>query len=441
MVNPLVVAGKAVGKWIGGKALNGVLKPVDQMVEQNLSDISTTIGSFVIRKVRGKFQRSITFTIGLSYNDSWMEEALYGILYEYNDIRKADQVQLISTNKPGRNTDLYSILGDGTHDLKYRNWNILLCISSKQVPITANRIHIVKMYTVITYDMSPEFVKMFEKDMRKHRNSLLKINADSSTINVYKDNHEGNGYTYWEMSAPVPKRRLNTIYLPKEQMKRIVDTINEFFAKREFYQEHGIPWNLKILFYGPHGGGKSSLVKMISSEWNRNLFECSGGKNGKFIPDAITGYSEDIVAPLFSISDIDKYPILINESNVDISNKEDKQNDEQLEYKQIFNKMINALDGIGTGENRIIIMTTNHIEKFSKTFLRPGRIDLIEEIGYVVPETFRRFVLDFYNEVIPEDIELARDDISVAEMQADILFRKYDIGQFLDKYLKKNKKK
>jgi chaperone BCS1 len=224
-------------------------------------------------------------------------------------------------------------------------------------------------------------------------------------------------------------------------MKRIVDTINEFFAKREFYQEHGIPWNLKILFYGAHGTGKSSLVKMISSEWNRNLFECSGGKNGKFIPDAITGYSEDIVAPLFSISDIDKYPILINESNVDISNKEDKQNDEQLEYKQIFNKMINALDGIGTGENRIIIMTTNHIEKFSKTFLRPGRIDLIEEIGYVVPETFRRFVLDFYNEVIPENIELARDDISVAEMQADILFRKYDIGQFLDKYLKKNKKK
>ena len=439
-MNPIVMAGKAVGKWLGDKAIKTIAKPIDQMVDNNLSDISTTIGSFIIRKVRGKFQRSITFEVGVNYNDSWMEEALYGILYDYNNIREADQIELSSTRKPGKPLDLYSILGDGTHNLKYRNWNILLCISSKSVPQANGRVRPVKMYTIITYDMSPDFVKCFENDMRKHRNALLQLNADCPTLNVYVDGHENDGYTYWEMSAPIPKRRLNTIYLPKEQMKRIVDCINEFFANRQFYQEHGIPWNLKLVFYGGPGTGKSSLVKMIASEWNRNLFECSGGKNGRFIPDCITTYSEDIVAPLFSISDIDKYPTLINEVDTDITKKDEKQNDEQLSYKQQFNKMINALDGISSGENRIIIMTTNHIEKFSDTFLRPGRIDLMEEIGYVIPETFRRFTLDFYNQVLPENIKLTRDNITIAEMQTDVLHKKLNFDEFMAKYVKKSEK-
>lgn len=435
-MNPILIAGKAVGKWLGNKALKTIAKPIDEMVDNNITDITTTIGSFIIRKVRGKFQRSITFEVGINYGDKWMEEALYGILYKYNNIRDSDKLAITSVNKPGKPTSLYTTLGDGTHNLKYRQWDILLCISSKTIPVTNSRSIVVSMYTIITYDMSPDFVRCFEADMRAHRNALLQIVADAPNLNVYVDNHENDGYTYWEMSAPIPKRRLNTLYLPKEQLKRIVDAINEFFAKKKFYHEHGIPWNLKIIFYGPAGSGKSSLVKTIASEWNRNLFECSGGKNGKYIPNCLTGYSEDIIAPLFSISDIDKYPILINEADVDLTNKEEKQSDEQLQYKEIFNKMINALDGISSGENRIIIMTTNHIEKFSKTFLRPGRIDLIEEIGYVISETFRRFVLDFYNVVLPEDIELTRDNITIAEMQSDFIHRKFTIDEFMAKYVK-----
>lgn len=416
------------------KTIKTIVDPLNGMLDDQITDITTTIGSFVIRSIRGKFQRSISFTIGVNYADEWMEEALYGILYQYNNINKSSKLEL--ANKRGFNdgSAMYYTLDDGTHNLRYRNYDILLVIQTTNPAVTSGRGKPIRNYTIITYDLNPDFVKLFEKDMLYHRNSILKIKADRPTIDVWKDGHEGDGYTYWEKIAVLPKRRLKTIYIPREQKKLLVDTINTFFASRKYYEEHGVPWTLKILLHGPSGSGKSSIVKMIASEWNRSLYECTGGKNGAFIPDAISDNNKQIISPLFSISDIDKYPVLVNEPDLKIEDGASK--DEQLRQKQIFNNMINALDGISTEGGRIIVMTTNHIERFSETFLRPGRIDLCMEIGYVVPEVFRAFVHDNYNVDLPEDIELNDDKLTIAKLQCDVMFSKLSMDEFIKKYVK-----
>ena len=164
------------------KAITTVLNPLNQIIDQNLTDVTTTIGSFIIRTVRGKFQRSISFTIGQQYADYWMEEALYGILYQYNNLKKGSKLELSNARASG-GSSMYVRLDDGTHNLKYRKWNILLCIQTPSVAsgIPGGRQPYRRLYTIITYDLSPEFIELFEQDMISHRNSLLKIRSDKKT--------------------------------------------------------------------------------------------------------------------------------------------------------------------------------------------------------------------------------------------------------------------
>ena len=424
---------KTLSDGLKEKLNNTILHPLNDIVDQNLLDITTTLGSFIVRSVRGTFQRSITLTVNNGFSSKWMEDALYGILYQWNDIKKSSRLELSTSRIFVDANGLYYRLDDGTHNLKYRNYDILLVIQTV-VPQNGTRMMPQRVYTIITYDLSPQFVKDFEKDMITNRNSLLKIKADSPTINVYQDGHETDGYTYWEKVLTIPKRKLATIYLPYEQKKKIVDTINGFFASKDFYYQHGMSHNLKILLYGPPGSGKDSIAKMIASEWNRNLCYVTGGKSGKFIPNALTDEIEDLANPLYLISDIDKYPFIINEPDIDIDDEKAKQ--EKMEYKQAFGSMINALDGVLSGNEKIIIMTTNHREKFSDTFTRPGRIDLEMEIGYITPNVFRKFVFDFYGKEIPKDIKLNSDTLTVSTLQFDVVFRKLPFDEFMKLYVK-----
>lgn len=775
----LSLANAMVKGYMKNKLLVG-LSPLDQILTDTLTDITTTIGTFVVRKLQGKMQRSITFTAGYgSLFSYWMEEALYGVLYQYNDLKKASRLSLASHNTDKDGSSVYFELDEGIHYLKYRKWNIILNIEY----LRAGNINIrgttskTRQYTIICFDLDPEFPKLFEQDMIAHRNSILKINADSPTINVYRDYPEGE-YTYWEKMPSIAKRKMNTIYLPKESKQLLVKTINKFFSNREYYRKHGIAHNLKILLYGPpgpqpydtimptplglrrfgdlkvgdyvfnrcgrpvqvqeiyhkgkqplyelvledgravkcsgshlwavkinsicpmassvvptqflytllqehpevktylpinekivsfgqrnqedptispalfgfyacagavaksgtisfqnvkyssvsaiykafqnpnlilemlpasnpsqctcnlevygkdheiltplevfasypvfaeqslsertlpedvlyatsdyrqgvqeaimdvmcseeqridwndkqfdvlqgtnkslleqlvwvirslgdsatnpilaekqkdstatmyevetitnssginpsydryvqiqeirkldqeeemmcirvddpehlylttdfivtHNTGKDSIARMIASEWNRNLYYATGGKSGTTIPDAITDSSDEINSPLFLISDIDKYPFLINEPDVNLQSETSK--NDQMQYKRTFGNMINALDGVMSGEDRIIVMTTNHIEKFSDTFLRPGRIDLKMHVGYLTPDVFRRYVYDFYGRILPKDIKLRSDTLTVAELQRDVVFMELSAEEFIAKYTK-----
>lgn len=60
-----------------------------------------------------------------------------------------------------------------------------------------------------------------------------------------------------------------------------------------------------------------------------------------------------------------------------------------------FSGFLNALDGVASGEERIIFMTTNHVDRLDPALIRPGRVDLNQLIDDATPEQasvlFKRF--------------------------------------------------
>ena len=177
-----------IKEFILNKLKNQILGPLDGIVNENIADMSSIFGSFIVRKVRGKFQRSITFEVGNSYSDKWMEEALYFILSKYNKLDNSSMLT-ISDHAKNRETGsgVYYTLGNGTHNLKYREWNILLNIKTEAKQSKMGRLNQVKKYTIITYNLSPKFVESFEKDMLHHKDVILKNNPKARTIKIYKD--------------------------------------------------------------------------------------------------------------------------------------------------------------------------------------------------------------------------------------------------------------
>lgn len=62
-----------------------------------------------------------------------------------------------------------------------------------------------------------------------------------------------------------------------------------------------------------------------------------------------------------------------------------------------FSGLLNALDGVASAEERILFMTTNHLDRLDPALIRPGRIDVSERIGDATPAQAKKLFLRFYH--------------------------------------------
>jgi chaperone BCS1 len=198
-------------------------------------------------------------------------------------------------------------------------------------------------------------------------------------------------YETWHKLTNVGERKIDTLYLPERMMADLLADVGGFLASREKYTRIGIPYRLGLLFEGPPGTGKTSLVQGLATHFSIPIYSLviSASSSGDDIAVAIARTRNPSIL-LFE--DIDTLSVVR-------ARKPSQKNVPESRGSSItLTDLLNVLDGIGAGENRIVIMTTNHPENLDPALVRSGRIDRKFHIGYAEDTELRRF----YNVVSEE---------------------------------------
>ena len=186
----------------------------------------------------------------------------------------------------------------------------------------------------------------------------------------------------WNLADSRPRRGIDSVVLDGDLRERLLADIDQFFGRRQWYAELGIPWRRGYLLYGPPGTGKTSLAYALAGE--RHLKLCALSLTNPKLNDQTIADLLQKAPPrsMILIEDIDAF-----------FHARDKQ-DQRIEVS--FSGLLNALDGVAAQEGRIVILTTNHFERLDPALIRPGRIDLALEIGNAGREQLRTLFLRFH---------------------------------------------
>jgi mitochondrial chaperone BCS1 len=89
--------------------------------------------------------------------------------------------------------------------------------------------------------------------------------------------------------------------------------------------------------------------------------------------------------------------------------------DHRYQSSVTFSGFLNALDGVASGEERIIFMTTNHPERLDPALIRPGRVDLSVLIDDASPHQAKILFTRFYGR---DEETLGWEDIDMQSLEA-----------------------
>lgn len=227
----------------------------------------------------------------------------------------------------------------------------------------------------------------------------------------------------FERHSDTPDRDLESVFLKEGQMDRIVTYLRTFLNNREEYDKLGIPFRTGLMFYGEPGTGKTSTATVLANELNMdiyyvNLREMSGDQD----------FSETISrVPANSIVLIED----IDAANAALDRDEDFGNEEFAQDVSV-SCLLNILDGMQSPPGVIFILTTNKIEKLDSAILRPGRVDLKEELSALDTYQLRSMVSYFGGE--------KAEDVVVPELTPKDGITSADITQVVRKHLPNKEK-
>ncbi|PUZ55634.1 hypothetical protein GQ55_5G228200 [Panicum hallii var. hallii] len=242
----------------------------------------------------------------------------------------------------------------------------------------------------------------------------------------------------WGKWRPVRLRNASTfatLAMDAEMRQDVVDDLDMFLGRKEYYERTGRAWKRGYLIHGPPGTGKSSLVAAISNHLHFDVYDLDLGavrSNTELRKLLIRMKNRSILL----VEDVDC--ALAAAPRREADGGSDGSIPASKHHKVTLSGLLNMVDGLwsSSGHERILIFTTNHMDRLDPALLRPGRMDRHIHMGYCGFGAFRELAATYHgvgdHPLFPEIEALLREvDAAPAEL-AERLLATDDAGAALE---------
>ncbi|KAJ6502341.1 BCS1 N terminal-domain-containing protein [Mycena sanguinolenta] len=230
--------------------------------------------------------------------------------------------------------------------------------------------------------------------------------------------HTAWGTEWRPFGKPRRKRPIQSVVLEPGMAEKIETDLKAFLARRQWYADRGIPYRRGYLLHGPPGSGKTSFIQALAGSLSYDICLLNLSERG---------LADDKLNHLLSNAPERSFVLI---EDVDAAfNKRVQTTADGYQSSVTFSGFLNAIDGVVSGEERIIFMTTNHAEQLDPALIRPGRVDLSALIDNASPTQARTLFEQFYGggandtEVSSSELEILADNLQ------DIVAEKTKNGQ------------
>ncbi|GMI73291.1 cytochrome BC1 synthesis, Outer Mitochondrial membrane protein of 66 kDa [Hibiscus trionum] len=186
-----------------------------------------------------------------------------------------------------------------------------------------------------------------------------------------------------------------TLAMDSDLKKKIIEDLDRFMKRKEYYKSVGKAWKRGYLLFGPPGTGKSSLIAAMANYLNFDVYdleltEIRGNSELRRLLISTGNRSILVVEDIDCSLEFNRLP----QSSAVLPRGSRRPN--QIS-QMTLSGLLNFVDGLWSscGDERIIVFTTNHKDRLDPALLRPGRIDVQVHMSYITPCGFRMLASNY----------------------------------------------
>ncbi|XP_047069510.1 AAA-ATPase At3g28580-like isoform X1 [Lolium rigidum] len=242
---------------------------------------------------------------------------------------------------------------------------------------------------------------------REGRAVMVKNRQRKLFTNLSGDGYDADGMwseSVWSHVVFEHPKTFATLAMDPAKKKEVIDDLDAFRKGKDYYARVGKAWKRGYLLYGPPGTGKSTMIAAMANHLDYDVYDIEL-TSVRTNTDLRKLFIETTSKSIIVIEDIDCSLDLTRARKKKKANDDGQKNDGDKKdgaeppdeekdaggSKVTLSGVLNFIDGLWSacGGERIIVFTTNHVEKLDPALIRRGRMDKHIEMSYCCFEAFK----------------------------------------------------